>query len=141
MTGGLRMLEPVMLDWQDDFILHDDQWLRLGDDLQEAVVNFTEGGWGATLRYDFGRDAGETVTLLRFHPNGRAVMAARGTLEACEGYTTVGCKLSAIVRVEDLEAFYLKIENFGPHFAWVYGDCVKELQQIGSMLGLDVVTA
>ncbi|MBN1268216.1 MAG: hypothetical protein JXB04_01395 [Kiritimatiellae bacterium] len=126
-------------------VLHDVPGLKMKGydtkDLPYAVVSFTEGGWGATLRYDFGRDVGQTITLLRFHPNGRAMMAARGTIEACGGYTTVGCKLSAIVRVADIEDFYLKMENVGHHFAWVYGDCLKEVRQAGAMLGMEVVTA
>jgi len=110
-------------------------------DLPYEIRNFTVGGWGATLRYDFSQDIGAPVTLARFDPTGTKVLVVKGEIAGCEGFDRVGCSLSAHVKVRDIVDLFHKELDFGHHLAMVYGDYVEEVKELGEIMGFEVVEA
>jgi len=110
-------------------------------DLPYEIRNFTVGGWGATLRYDFARDRGDSVTLARFDPTGSKVLVAKGEIVGSAGFDKVGCALSAHIKVKDIVDLYRKEMGFGHHLAMVYGDYVEQVKDLGELMGYEVVEA
>lgn len=105
------------------------------------LLSFTHAGWGATIRYDFNQDVGEPITLVRMHPSGKKLLAVKATIAAGAGMKTMGCASGIYYQVADTKDFYRKMQDFGHHYTWVYGDYVEDLQELGRMMGLEVVTA
>jgi len=105
------------------------------------VQSFTHSGWGATLRYDFNRDKGKTITLLRMHPNGKKMFAVKGEIVLGVNMDKKGCDTGFYWRVADVRDFFKKELEFGHHYAWVFGDYIEDLKEIGDILGIEVVTA
>ncbi|MGC9359607.1 MAG: hypothetical protein ACP5G7_04415 [Anaerolineae bacterium] len=110
-------------------------------DLPYEIRNFTMGGWGATLRYDFARDRGAPVTMARFDPTGRKVLVAKGEIAGGAGFDKVGCALTVHVKVRDIVDLYRKEMGFGHHLAMVYGDYVGQVRDLGEIMGFEVVEA
>lgn len=108
-------------------------------DLPYGVRNFTVGGWGATVRYDFSRDKGETVTLARFNPTATKLFVAMGEIVGCGGFDDVGCSLRAHIKVRNVVDLFHKEADFGHHLAMVYGDYTQEVRELGDLIGFDVV--
>lgn len=102
---------------------------------------FTASGFGATIRYDFNRDIGQTVTMLRIDPTCSKLFVARGTVAAGRGYEDHGCSIGVFLKVLDGRDFYYKQSDFGNHVPLAYGDCYDQVCLLGKMLGLEVVTA
>ena len=103
------------------------------------IVPFTEPGWGATVRYDFGRDRGQPVTLVRWNPEATKVLVTSGSVEKAEGVRRWGCSLLAILRVRDSFAYFEKAQDFGHHQAMVYGDYRAEIGRLGEIMDFEVV--
>jgi len=141
------MGNSYMVDEERDIIAvhHDVPGLKMkgleGAELPYEIRNFTMGGWGATLRYDFSRDKGEAVTLARFNPTATKLFVARGELVGCGGFNEVGCSLRAEIKVRDARDFFHKEMDFGHHLAMVYGDYVDDLRCLGELVGFRVVEA
>ena len=112
-----------------------------GDVMPYNIQSFTHSGWGATIRYDYNRDKGEGITLLRFHPSGRKMLAVRGTIVAGAGLDKVGCDTGLYYQVEDVKDFFRKELDFGHHYAWVYGDYTENLRDLAEALRVEIVTA
>ncbi len=110
-----------------------------GEELPYEIRNFTMEGWGATIRYDFSRDRGEIVTLARFDPTGTRLLVTKGEIVGCEGFDEVGCRLRALIKVPDAVRLFHKEEEFGHHLAMVYGDYIRELKDLGKLMGFKVV--
>ena len=111
------------------------------DNIPYNIQSFTHSGWGATLRYDYNRDKGETITLLRFHPTGKKMFAINGEIVTGAGIDKVGCPTGFYWKVADVKDFFKKELEFGHHYAWVYGNYIEQLKDLGEVLGLEVVTA
>jgi L-fucose isomerase-like protein len=109
-------------------------------DLPYAVVNFTQGGWGGTIRYDISRDIGRPVTIARFNPQATKLLVASGEVTGCAGYTEVGCSLRYEMKVADADEFYELHQDFGHHFGLVLGDYAESLKDLGKLAGFEVVT-
>ena len=109
------------------------------DDLPYTLTPFTQAGWGATVRYDFSRDAGEPVTLARFDPAARRLLVTIGEITGGDGMDTVGCSLSAAVRVGDAVELFHREADFGHHLAMVYGDYAEELRELPGVMDFDIV--
>jgi len=105
------------------------------------ITPFTQAGWGATIRYDFSRDIGEPITLLRFHPSGKKMLAVKAVIVAGAGKDTVGCSTGLYYQVADSRDMFRKMLDFGHHYTWVYGDYIDDLKELGEVMGVDVVTA
>jgi L-fucose isomerase-like protein len=110
-------------------------------DLPYEIRNFTIGGWGATIRYDFSRDIGAPVTLARFDPTGTRVLVVKGKVAGSSGIDQVGCALSAHIQVRDIVDLFHKEMDFGHHLAVVYGDYVQDVKELGEIMGFQVVEA
>lgn len=108
-------------------------------DLPYEIKNFTVEGWGATIRYDFSHDIGETVTLARFNPTATKLFVAKGKIAGGEGFNKVGCILRANIKVRDVVDFFHKEADFGHHLAMVYGDYTQEIRELGDLMGFDVI--
>jgi len=109
------------------------------DDLPYTLTPFTQAGWGATIRYDFSRDIGEPVTLARFDPAARRLLVTTGEITGGDGVDTVGCSLSAGVRVGDAVELFHREADFGHHLAMVYGDYAEELRELAGVMDFDIV--
>ena len=144
---SVYMGNSYMVDKERDIIAvhHDVPGLKMkgldGAELPYEIRNFTMGGWGATLRYDFSRDKGEVVTLARFNPTATKLFVARGELVGCGGFNEVGCSLRAEIKVRDARDFFHKEMDFGHHLAMVYGDYTDDLKYLGELVGFRVVEA
>jgi len=112
-----------------------------GPDLPYEIRNFTMGGWGATIRYDFSQDVGTPVTLARFDPTGTKVLVIKGEIVGCGGFDQVGCSLSVHIKVRDIVDLFHKELDFGHHLAMVYGDYLDEIKELGEIMGFEVVEA
>ncbi len=125
------------------FIHHDVPGLKVdGLDKPAApygIKNFTMAGWGGTLRYNADDRRGSPVTMLRFNPQGTAMMVVRGEFVQTLNYMAVGCALGYRFRVADARAFFRTQQDFGHHFAWVFGDWADDIADLGEAAGLDVI--
>ena len=97
--------------------------------------------FGAVLRYDFDQDAGQTVTLCRFSPNGDKLFISRGEVVCGDGYGANNCNNLVIFRVKDQMDCYKKQCLVGNHVALVYGDYTEELTALAEVLGIEILKA
>lgn len=102
-------------------------------------VSYTKGNWGTTMRYDFAKDTGETITMINISPDMRKIMIGKGNVEGCEGYMTPECTHAVVFSVNDSRRFYEKESEVGHHFAWVYGDYVDDLVEFAKLMELEVL--
>ena len=109
-------------------------------DLPYELVNFTESGFGATIRYDFAQDIGEPVTLGRFDRSGNKMLLKSGIIDGSFDVRTVGCKLGVYIKMEDVMDYYEKSKEFGHHLSMVYGDYTKQIKRLGEVMKFEVVT-
>ncbi len=141
-----HMGNTYVTDVQENLIRvhHDVPGLKMkgfdSPDLPYGIKNFTVGGWGGTLRYDISRDEGEVVTIARFNPQGSALLATSGQVVGCHGYMEVGCSLAYELRVPDARQLFELQQDFGHHFALVFGDHIADLKRLGSLVGFEVIT-
>ncbi len=139
------MGNSYLLDKKENIIAihHDVPGLKMKGleepDLPYEIRNFTVGGWGATIRYDFSRDRGETVTMARFNPTATKLLVAKGKIVGCGGFDMVGCSLRAEIRVRDAVKLFHSEMEFGHHLAMVYGDYTEDLKNLGKIMGFEVV--
>ena len=106
-----------------------------------SIRSFAHSGFGATVRYDFKRDIGQTITMARFDPTGTKLLVAKGTICGGVGYGDRNCSEGVFFQVENSSDFFQKQLNFGNHIPLVYGDWMKEMIRLGEVLGLEVITA
>lgn len=106
-----------------------------------AIRSFTHSGWGATLRIDFAKNAGDTLTLMRFDPLCNRILVAKGTVVDGFGYGTTGCSEGVYFSVEDKLGYFHKQSEFGLHMPAVFGDHVEDVKMLGRILGMEVVVA
>jgi len=126
-------------------ILHDVPGLKLkgydAPDVPYDLRNFTVGGWGTTVRYDFCQDKGQVVTIARVNPSADKLIVTKGTIVGCGGYSTPSCSLEVIIQLSDVVDYFRKAVDFGNHSAMVYGDHTQQLRALGELLSLEVVEA
>ena len=107
-----------------------------------GIQPFAYSGWGATLRYDFAKDAGQVITMARISPDCSHMMIAKGTIVGGGGVDSQNCSLSVIFTVDNQKDFFKKQVRYGGnHMPLVYGDYTEELEMLAEMLGLEVVRA
>jgi len=109
-------------------------------DLPYELVNFTQSGFGATIRYDFALDRGEPVTLGRFDRSGDKMLVKTGIIDGSYNVRKVGCSLGIYIRMEDIMDYYEKSKNFGHHLSMVYGDYTKKIKRLGEIMKFEVVS-
>ena len=106
-----------------------------------AIRPFAASGFGATIRYDFNRDIGQTITMARISPDCRTLFVAKGEIVGGIGYNDYSCSEGVMFRVKDGNDFFQKQLNAGNHVPLVYGDCFDKVVALGELLGLKVLTA
>jgi hypothetical protein len=126
-------------------ILHDVPGLKLkgydAPDVPYELQNFTLGGWGTTVRYDFCQDKGQQVTIARVNPSADKLMVTRGTIAGCAGMNSPSCSLQVIIEVADPVDFFHKAVDFGNHSAMVYGDYAPQLRALAGLMHMGVTEA
>lgn len=114
-----------------------------GFDAEESVYAlrpFAMGGrWGATIRYDFNQDIGQTVTMCRFDPTCSKIFVARGEIVAGAGYTTDNCTEGVYYKLSDGKKFFDGSLQVGNHIPLVYGDVYDLVVDFGKLMGLEVI--
>ncbi|MFC2099010.1 hypothetical protein ACFLSP_04615, partial [Bacteroidota bacterium] len=126
-------------------VLHDVPGLKMKgfdqDPLPFEIMNFANDGWGATLRYDFKRDAGTVVTLGRFNPAGTSMFLTKGEIIDGFGMDSISCSFGVDIVVKDARDIFEKLQDFGSHLAMVYGDYTKEIKDLSEVLGFKIVAS
>jgi len=124
-------------------VLHDVPGMKLkgynAPDVAYDLRNFTLGGWGTTMRYDFDQDKGQDVTIARLSPSADRLMVTKGVIAGGGGFATMSCSLEAIVQVRDVVDFFHTAADFGNHSALVYGDYTRQLHELGRLLKIEIV--
>lgn len=105
------------------------------------LVPFTQAGWGATIRHDFNQEKGEVITFVRFSPDAKKMFVVRGEIVAGAGMSDVGCGTGLYWKCANSRDFFNKMQTFGHHMTWTYGDHVEDLKELAQMLNVEVVTA
>ena len=115
----------------------------IGRDLDngQEFVSFTMDSWGTTMRYDFSKDNGETLTMINMSPDMKKIMVAKGTINGCDDYLTPECKHAVRYTVKDAKRFHECQKFVGHHFALVYGDYVEEVKAFAKECDLEVLEA
>ena len=111
------------------------------DPLPIDYVSYTKGNWGATMRYDFAKDIGQTITMINISPDMNKIMIGRGVICGGEGHLSAECTHAVVFHVTDSRDFYEKESQIGHHFAWVYGDYTKDLITFGKLMNLEIILA
>jgi len=109
-------------------------------DLPYIIRNFTVGGWGATLHYDFSMDKGQEVLLARFNPHANKMLVIKGEIVDCEGFDKVGCALITLIKVKDSTEVFYRSCDFGRHFTMIYGSDIKQMKELADLMRFEVVT-
>ncbi len=124
-------------------VLHDVPGIKMKGldqpDLPYEIRNFTNGGWGATIRHNFALDKSEKVMVARFDPLGNKILVVKGEIVGCEKFDEISCTLTALIKVPDVAGFFHKAADFGNHSVMVYGDYTRELKELGNLMGFEVV--
>ena len=108
-------------------------------DMPYEIRNFTERGWGATIRYDFSLDKGEKVTFCRLNPAATKLLIVSGEIDGGYGFNNWGCTLGLTIKVKDAMEYFHEAINFGHHFSMVYGDHLAEMQKLAEILNIETV--
>lgn len=98
-------------------------------------------GFGAVQRHDFGKDAGQAITLCRISPDLDEMLIVSGEIVAGTGFDTDNCNGGFVFKVQDTRDLFKKQMRFGLHLPLVYGDIADELGKLAERLGLAVVRA
>ena len=106
-----------------------------------AIREFARSGFGATFRYKFEEDAGQTITMCRIDPTCEKLFVAKGTILTSMGYTQTNCSMGVFFQVKDSKDFFQKQAAIGNHMPLIYGDFEEQIIQLGELLGLEIVNA
>lgn len=117
-------------------------WVGIDAPIREyAIREFAHSGWGATIRYDFAADAGETITMCRIDPTVEKLFVAKGTIIDSIGYNDTNCSMGVFFTVKDSKDFFRKQAAVGNHMPLIYGDFEDQIIELGELLGLEIVQA
>lgn len=106
-----------------------------------AIREFAHSGWGATIRYDFAKDAGQVITMCRIDPTCEKLFVAKGTILDSIGYNDTNCSMGVFFQVKDSKDFFKKQAAIGNHMPLIYGDFEEQIIELGELLGLEIVHA
>lgn len=106
-----------------------------------AIREFARSGFGATLRYEFAADAGQTITMCRIDPTCEKLFVAKGTILNSMGYDQTNCSMGVFFQVKDSKDFFRKQAAIGNHMPLIYGDFEQQIIELGDLLGLEIVNA
>ncbi len=103
--------------------------------------SFAFSGWGSTIRYDFSKDKGQDVTVIRIDPSCEKMLVIRGKIVGQFGFKRQNCSMACVYQVDDAKAVFDKTFDFGSLMCLTYGDHVDELKAVCDVLGLEMVLA
>ena len=103
-----------------------------------GIQSFTESGFGATLRVDFGKDVGQEMTVGRFDPSAKKMLMTVGKINSGGGLKGCGCAQNITLDIPDTKQFFRSIQNYGHHLALVYGNYSDDIHLLGDMAGFEV---
>lgn len=116
---------------------------RISDSTKDspyALRHFAyDQGFGAVMRHDFDKDAGQTMTMCRFSPDGQKLFIGTGTVICGDGYDLDNCNNLVYFRVADQYRFFNAQNNVGNHLTMVYGDYTQQLRDLAKALNVEVV--
>lgn len=118
---------------------------RYMDGFDEEPVEYAVGPFaatarfGATIRRDFAKDAGKTITLLRFNPAGTKMLCIKGEVVGGTGYERFGCPEGIYFKLNDRDGLFKIQQEFGCHTASVFGDYSAELKELAEMMGCEFI--
>jgi L-fucose isomerase-like protein len=101
--------------------------------------NFTVGGWGVTIRYDFSADKGQVVTIARANPGQTKILITKGDILDGFGVDRISCSLGVRVKLEDTLALFRHAADYGGHLVMAYGDYISQMQDLSRVAGFDLV--
>ena len=104
------------------------------------LEHFTTHGWGTHYQIDMNEEPGQVVTFIRFNRRGTKMMVAVGHTLGCE-FRPVYCSPAVYYDVEGgVREFRQALANngYGHHQAIIYGNHVKDLQELGRAVGFEV---
>ncbi len=126
-------------------ILHDVPSKKMkGYDAPEIPIDyvaFTMSNWGATMRVDFAKEAGNVITMINLSPDMSKLMVVKGTINGGKDFLTNECKLACLFKVEDVEKFISAQKYVGHHFAFIYGDYTKKIKKFADLYELELLEA
>ena len=118
------------------------RWESFDEDFRPyAIRSFARSGFGATLRYKFEEDAGQTITMCRVDPNVEKLFVAKGKIITSMGYDQTNCSMGVFFQVKDSKDFFKKQAAIGNHMPLIYGDFEEQVIELGELLGLEIVQA
>lgn len=103
------------------------------------IQSFTKAGFGATLRHDFTKNAGQKVTVGRFDPSGSRILISSGEIIGGSGMEGCGCAQNVDIKLPNGFEFWRASQDFGHHLAMVYGDYTQDIRNLGDILKFEVV--
>ena len=101
--------------------------------------NFTVGGWGVTLRYDFTADKGQVVTIARANPGQTKILITKGEILDGFGVDKIGCSLGVRIRHEDTLSLFRHAADYGGHLVMAYGDYIDQMQDLSRVIDFDLI--
>ncbi len=101
--------------------------------------NFTVGGWGVTVRYDFSADKGQPVTIARANPGQTKILVTKGEIIDGFGVNEIGCSLGVRMKVADTLKLFRNAADYGGHLVMAYGDYVSQMEELSRVIGFDLV--
>ena len=105
-----------------------------------SLSHFTTQGWGTHLQVDMAEQEGQVVTFGRFNRRGTKMIVAVGHTLGCE-FRPYYCSPAVYYDVEGgVREFRQALARgcYGHHQAIVYGNHVRELQELGRVMGFEV---
>ncbi|MBP3878921.1 MAG: hypothetical protein J6D46_01265 [Lachnospiraceae bacterium] len=104
------------------------------------IAPFTTHGWGTHYHVDMNENEGQVVTFGRFNRQGTKMMVAVGHTIGCE-FRPVYCSPAVYYDVEGGAREFrqaLAKGGYGHHQAVIYGNHVKDLQELAEVVGFEV---
>ena len=118
------------------------RWESFDEDFRPyAIREFARSGFGATFRYKFEADRGQTITMCRIDPTCEKLFVAKGTILTSMGYDQTNCSMGVFFQVKDSKDFFKKQAAIGNHMPLIYGDFEDQIIELGELLGLEIVNA
>ncbi|MBN2313684.1 MAG: hypothetical protein JXM79_07120 [Sedimentisphaerales bacterium] len=107
--------------------------------LPYELRNFTLGGWGVTLRYDFTADKGHVVTIARANPGQTKILVTKGEILDGFGVDKISCSLGVRIKHENTLSLFRHMADYGGHLVMAYGDYIDPMQDLSRIAGFDLV--
>jgi len=99
-----------------------------------AVYDYHNGGYSATIYTEIMK--GQEVTMARVGPKFDKILLVKGKVAGC--YNGIYCRDTLDIEVKNASDFIHGASDYGHHFALVYGDYTRELEDLCNYLKLPV---